>query len=154
MRQRVWSIEVLPESRPTCRTRTPGCTPTPSRPDTRLRHCHWTVSTFRLRMTSPVIITYRESVTRRQVPGTPSTLPGRSTRTASRGQAPPPGRSASPPRSWAARLPPLEEGTTSSPDRTPSAPGGDHMNPSDRLSQERRLALRTSTGWCTPTSNA
>lgn len=139
MRQAVWFSEVYsPVGR--------GCT-THSRPDSRLRHCHWTVSTFRLRMTSPVIITSRESVTHRQVPGTRSTLPGRTIRTASRGQAPAPGRLVSPPRSWAARPPPLEGARsprTTSSARTPSALGGDRMSQADRPFQVGNTALEIS----------
>lgn len=118
-------------------TRTPECT-THSRPG-RLRHCQWAVSTFRPRMNTPVITTSRELVTRRQAPGTRSTVTGRSIRSASRGQARMLDKSASPPRTWAAR-PPRQVGgrsprTTLSLDRTPSVPGGDFKNPLSRLFQ-------------------
>lgn len=117
------------------------CT-TPSLSDTWLRHWRSTVSTSQARMTrSAVTITSRESLIRRQAPGTPSTLPGRSFPSGMElGQAPAWDRWVSPPRSWVERPPPLEgdrSPRTTSLTRTPSSSRGDPRKPSDRPPQVR-----------------
>lgn len=117
------------------------CT-TPSLSDTWLRHWRSTVSTSQARMTrSAVTITSRESLIRQQVPGTPSTLPGRSFRSGTElGQAPARDRWVSPRRSWMERPPPLVGGRsprTTSLTRTPSSSRGDPRKPSDQHLQVR-----------------
>lgn len=115
---------------------------TPSLSDTWLRHWRSTVSTSPARMTrSAATITSRESLIRRQVPGTPSTLPGRSSRSGTElGQAPARDKWVSPPRSWVERPPPLvgdRSPLTTSPTRTPSFSRGDPRKPSDKRPQVR-----------------
>lgn len=115
------------------------------------RHWRSTVSTSQARMTrSAVTITSRELPIRRQAPGTPFTLPGRSFRSGMElGQAPTRDRWVSPPRSWVEHPRPLvgdRSLRTTSLTRTPSFTRGGPRKPSDQHSQVRLYCDHTLNG--------